>query len=163
MGEMFSELDAALLRRTFALALQARQAGDEPFGALLADADGAVVLEARNTVVTDHDATAHAERNLIALASAEIGDEDLSPYTLFTSTEPCPMCAGAVHWGGVGRVVFGLSQDGLYAMSAASEPADSFLLGCRQVLAASGHGVTVVGPCLEAEARQPHVGFWPAG
>ncbi|MGA9533517.1 MAG: nucleoside deaminase [Anaerolineales bacterium] len=160
MTENLPDRDEELLRRTFALATAARGAGNHPFGALLADPNGDIVLEALNTVVIDGDVTAHAERNLITKASMELGADSLREHTLYSSTEPCPMCAGAIHWGGVGRIVYGLSQEGLYAMSASGDPAESFLLGCRQVFAASGHDVKVVGPCLEAGARQPHIGFW---
>lgn len=157
-----SQADVVLLRRTFELAVEARAAGDHPFGALLADSNGEVVLQARNTVNSERDVTAHAERNLIALASIELEDRELSSYTIYASTEPCPMCAGAVYWGGVGRVVYGLSQRGLYALSAA-DPTESFLLSCRQVLEAGGRPVQVEGPYLEAEARRPHEGFWGSG
>lgn len=160
MTDRPSDLDESLLRRTFELAADARRAGNHPFGALLADLDGAIVMEARNTVITNGDVTAHAELNLIAKASMELGTHALQELTLYASTEPCPMCAGSVYWGGVSQLVFGLSQQALYQLTAGGDPAESFLLGCRQVLAAGGRRVEVVGPCLEEEAARPHAGFW---
>ena len=96
--------DHKLLRRAIDLARQARAHGNHPFGALLADAHGQVLLEAENTVLTGRDATGHAETNLIRLASAQLSEEARLHSTLYTSTEPCPMCTGAIFWAGVGRV-----------------------------------------------------------
>jgi tRNA(Arg) A34 adenosine deaminase TadA len=89
----------------------ARANGNHPFGALLLDADGNVVLEAENTVLTARDCTGHAETNLMRMASERFDPEFLSRCTLYTSTEPCAMCAGAIYWGNVRRVVFALSQE----------------------------------------------------
>ena len=84
----------------------AREAGNHPFGAVLADADGMVVLSAQNTVVTDSDVTGHAESNLVRLASQTLG-RDLRGYSLYTSTEPCAMCAGAMVLARLDALVFG--------------------------------------------------------
>ena len=135
-----------------------RAHGNHPFGALLADASGQILLEAENTVLTEQDFTGHAETNLIRLASARLSKEKLKQCTLDTSTEPCAMCTGAIYWAGVGRVVYGLSEPGLYALTGSGH--DGLLLSCREVLAHGGHAVEVIGPALEDEARQVHVGFW---
>ena len=90
------------------IARRARSAGNHPFGALLVGADGEVLLEAENTVMTEHDCTGHAETNLMRLASTRFSLDILSGCTLYTSTEPCAMCAGAIYWGGINRVVYGL-------------------------------------------------------
>ena len=153
-------IDRELLRRAIDLAGRARAHGNHPFGALLAGEDGQVLLEAENTVLTEHDVTGHAETNLIRLASARLATETLSRCTLYTSTEPCAMCTGAIYWAGVGRVVYGLSEAGLYALTGSGH--DGLRLPCREVLAHGGHAVDVLGPALEDEARQVHVGFWGA-
>ncbi len=154
----FLETDLRLLRRAIALADLARTHGNHPFGALLADETGQVLAEAENTVLTERDATGHAETNLIRLTSRRFAPETLTRCTLYTSTEPCPMCAGAIYWAGVGRVVYGLSEAGLYAFPGAST--EKLLLPCRDVFARGAHGVEVLGPLLEDEARKPHAGFW---
>ena len=102
--------DETLLRRAIELARQAVAHGNHPFGALLATPDGKILLEAENTCRTGHDATGHAERNLMTEASRRFPQETLSTATLYTSTEPCAMCAGATYWVGVARVVYGLSE-----------------------------------------------------
>lgn len=145
-------LDAMLLRQAVALSAQARDAGDQPYGALLADADGRVLLEARNTQVTGCDLSAHAELNLVRAASPRFDRDTLSACTVYASGEPCAMCAGALYWSGVGRVVYGLSIETMTELGGAD--ADELLLHCGDVLAYGMRPVEVVGPALEDEARR---------
>ena len=102
--------DEAFLRRAIAVAAAARARGNHPFGAILVGPDGRVLLEAENTVNTERDATGHAERNLMTQASQRFDRGLLARSTMYTSTEPCAMCAGSVYWVGVRRVVYGLSD-----------------------------------------------------
>jgi tRNA(Arg) A34 adenosine deaminase TadA len=151
-------IEMSLLVRAIALAASARAHGNHPFGALLADENGRILVEAENTVITENDATGHAETNLVRLASQQFPIEVLAKSTLYTSTEPCPMCAGAVFWSGIGRVVYALDEDGLYALTGDSP--ESLKLPCREVFARGGRPIEVVGPLLEAEAAKVHEGFW---
>ncbi len=153
-----NDTDAHLLKVAIALAHSARQHGNHPFGALLADEHGTVLLQAENTVVTARDFTGHAETNLMREASKAFPPATLASCTLYTSTEPCPMCSGAIFWGNVGRVVYALSQAGLYSLTGDSP--DKLPLSCREVLAHAGRHVEVIGPALEDEARKVHEGFW---
>jgi tRNA(Arg) A34 adenosine deaminase TadA len=153
-----TEIDRELLRLAIEVAGRARAHGNHPFGAVLAGENGQVLLEVENTVLTTHDVTGHAETNLIRLASARLTKEALSQCTLYASTEPCAMCAGAIYWAGVGRVVYGLSERELYALTGSGH--NGLLLPCREVLAHGGRRVEVIGPALEPEARLVHVGFW---
>jgi tRNA(Arg) A34 adenosine deaminase TadA len=157
-NEKMSDNDLQLLRLVIDVARRAREHGNHPFGALLADEQGNVLLEAENTVITERDCTGHAELNLMRLASRQFSAEVLSRGTLYSSTEPCPMCAGSIFWGGVGRVVYALSEEGLYAMTGDSP--DKLLLSCRDVFARGGRPIEVLGPALEDEARRVHEGFW---
>lgn len=150
--------DLPILRHAIALAASARQHGNHPFGALLADENGQVLLEAENTVVTENDSTGHAETNLVRLASRRFPTELLAKYTLYTSTEPCPMCSGAIFWSGIGRVIYALSEERLYAM--AGDSPESLKMPCREVFARGGRLVEVLGPLLEEEAALVHDGFW---
>ena len=100
------EQDSIFLSRALELARQAAAHGNEPFGALLVR-DGAVVMESENQIHTAHDPTAHAELGLIRAFCGETGITDLSGYTLYSSCEPCFMCAGAMVWARLGRLVFG--------------------------------------------------------
>ena len=96
-----------LLRRAIEIAKNAREHGNHPFGALLADENGNILLEAENTVETDSDCTGHAETNLMRMASKAYPPETLQKTTLYTSTEPCPMCFTAIHWSHIKKIVFG--------------------------------------------------------
>ena len=153
-----TEKDLRLLREAIELARLAREHGNHPFGSLLADEQGNILLRAENTVITESDCTGHAETNLMRMVSKVYSPEQLATCTLYTSTEPCPMCAGAIFWGNVRRVVYALDQEGLYAFT--GESPDKLQLSCRQVFAHSGRSIEVFGPALEVEARKVHEGFW---
>ncbi len=158
-----TDADLVHARRAIALAAESRAEGNHPFGALLVDADGQVVAEAHNSVVVGHDPTGHAETNLVRQAGPIAASEgiELSTTTLYTSTEPCAMCAGAIYWAGIGRVVYALAEVDLLAMTGGDHPDNPTLaLPCRQVFAAGSQPVDVDGPVLEAEARAVHEGFW---
>lgn len=148
------------LRRALELARLARERGNHPFGALLVDEQGAVLLEAQNTVVTESDCTGHAETNLMREASRRLPAKTLARCTLYTSTEPCAMCAGAIYWGGVTRVVFGLSEHSLLGLTGDDPENPTLQLPCREVFARGQQDVQVIGPLLEEEARAVHQGFW---
>lgn len=154
-----NETDLKFIRLSFQVAAEARANGNHPFGALLVDEEGHVLLEGENTVVTDHDCTGHAETNLIREASRAYSPEFLARCTLYASTEPCPMCAGAIFWSNVRRVVFGLSTAGLNALVGEETP-DVLNLPSRELFAKGRKRIEVVGPVLEEEARRVHEGFW---
>jgi tRNA(Arg) A34 adenosine deaminase TadA len=155
-----NEADLQHLRTAIQVAKDAREHGNHPFGAILVDEKDQVLLQAENTVVTGRDCTGHAETNLMRLASQHFSEEQLARCTLYTSTEPCAMCAGAIFWGNVRRVVFALSEVDLYEIAGPSP--DHLVLPCREVFAHSQRPVEVVGPAqeLDEEARSVHMGFW---
>ncbi len=78
-----------------------------PFGAAIIDPEGRVLVVASNSVLKDHDATAHAEINAIRQAGQLLGTHDLSGCTLITSCYPCPMCLGAIVWSNIKHVIYG--------------------------------------------------------
>ncbi len=160
MDDTLSGRDEALLRRTFELAQESRAHGNHPFGALLADAEGRVLLVGENTCRTEGDATGHAERNLASEASKRLPPKVLARATLYSSAEPCAMCAGAIYWAGIGRVVYGLSEKRLKAMIGPHPENLTLDLECRTVFRAGQRPVTVAGPALEDEAAAGHAGFW---
>ena len=149
-----------LLLQAVAVAARARERGNHPFGALLADADGRVLLTAENTVVTASDATGHAETNLVRLATAEYTSNDLQELALYTSTEPCAMCSGAIYWSGIGTVVYALAETDLYQITGDDDQNPTLVLPCRTVFAAGRRPITVAGPFDIAAAREVHAGFW---
>ena len=106
--------DETLLRQAFAVAKRARETGDHPFGSALADGDGNLLMEQGNGFTSEgRDRTAHAERLIASRAARAYDLQFLQRCTLYTSAEPCAMCAGAIYWAGIGRVVYGQSEKGL--------------------------------------------------
>ena len=145
------------IRRAIEPAASARKNGNHPFGALLVDENGQVMITAENTTLTKHDATRHAELNLVQLAPEAFSSAALSKATLHTSTEPCLMCCGAIHWARIPSVVFGCSAKRL----ASIVRSDHFLFPCRETFMKTKQPrVVVIGPVLETEAIVVHRGFW---
>ena len=156
-----SPADAGHLARAIGMARSSRLHGNHPFGAILVTGDGGVI-EAENTVVTEHDPTGHAELNLVRRASARLAAAAMRGSTLYTSTEPCAMCSGAIYWAGIGRVVYALPEEALAALVPAQDGAPTMDLPCREVFARGGTPVIVAGPALVEEASAVHAGFWDA-
>jgi tRNA(Arg) A34 adenosine deaminase TadA len=155
-----SPADVTYLRTAIDLAGRSRRRGNHPFGALLVDANGVVAAEAENTVVSEHDVTGHAETNLVRIASRRFDSAYLHSCTMYTSTEPCAMCSGAIYWSGIRRVIYGLSEAGLLKLTGSHEDNLTMSLPCRDVFAHGQGSIKVVGPALEDEARRVHDGFW---
>jgi tRNA(Arg) A34 adenosine deaminase TadA len=151
--------DQKFIRAAIEVALKSRENGNHPFGALLVDRDGRILLEAQNTVLTESDCTGHAETNLMRKASQKYDRDFLAGCSLYTSTEPCPMCSGAIFWGNVRRVVYGLSEKRLYEL-VGGKSEDVLLLSCRAVFDSGRKPMEVLGPILEEEAISVHEGFW---
>ena len=153
--------DEALLRQTFAVAARSREAGDHPFGALLADANGKVLREQGNGYTSEGgDRTAHAERLLASWAAKHLSLAELQTATLYSSAEPCAMCAGAIYWAGIGRVVFGQTERELKAQTGAHDENPTLDLPCHIVFDAGQRPTEIVGPLLAEEAAQLQADFW---
>jgi tRNA(Arg) A34 adenosine deaminase TadA len=152
--------DIALLRRAFDVARRAQLRGNHPFGAILVDANGAVLIEMENGFMPDRDMTGHAERLLATHACKAYDPQTLARATMYCSAEPCAMCAGAIYWAGIGRVVFGLSERRLKAITGDHAENPTLELPCRTVFAAGQRPVEVIGPLIEEEAAALHAGAW---
>jgi tRNA(Arg) A34 adenosine deaminase TadA len=163
-ASIVGEMDASMppldhekfLRRALEVAQRARTHGNHPFGAILVGGAG----EAENGYMPDHDMTGHAERLLATAASKQFDPKFLATCTLYTSAEPCCMCAGAAYWAGIGRVVYGLSERRLKTITGNHAENPTLDLPCRTVFAAGQRPVEVIGPLLEDEAAAIHAGVW---
>ncbi|KZD21649.1 nucleoside deaminase [Tardiphaga robiniae] len=155
-----SSRDEALLRLSFDAARKAMERGNHPFGAILVDAHGKVLMEAGNAFMPSHDGTAHAERLLCSEASIAYDETKLKTFTLYSSAEPCAMCAGAIYWVGIGRLVYGLGEQRLKMITGNHPENPTLDLPCRDVFAAGQKSIEVVGPLLEDEAAAQHERFW---
>jgi tRNA(Arg) A34 adenosine deaminase TadA len=157
MREITDE-DLQWLRFAFSLADRSVDGGDQPYGAVLVGTEGTALVEGMNTRATSGDATGHAELHVVREASKRWPREFLAACTLYSSAEPCPMCAGAIGWSGPGRLVFGLSKEAEYALGlSAGSPrfADPGLP--RAIFEALVPPIEVHGPVLEEEASRPHL------
>lgn len=155
--------DEALLRRAFEVARRSRAGGDHPFGSVLADGEGKLLMEQGNGYTSEGgDRTAHAERLLASRAARAYDLKFLARCTLYTSAEPCAMCAGAIYWAGIGRVVYGQTEKSLKAETGAHDENPTLDLPCDIVFAAGQRSTEVAGPLLEDEAAQLQADFWKA-
>jgi tRNA(Arg) A34 adenosine deaminase TadA len=155
-----SERDEQFLRRSFDVARRAMTHGNHPFGAVLVDQHGNVLLEAENGYMPAHDGTAHAERLLATKACTTLSADVLATATLYSSAEPCAMCAGAMYWAGIGRLVYGLSEHRLREFTGNHPENPTLDLPCREVFESGQRATEVVGPLLEDEAAALHAGVW---
>jgi tRNA(Arg) A34 adenosine deaminase TadA len=145
------------IKRCFELALSAAHGGNHPFGAVLA-LDGKIVLTAENTIHSENDITRHAEMNLISMAVKKLGPLELKRAILYTSTEPCAMCAGALYWSKIGRLVFGCSVERLMEITGGG-----LNMSSRSLLNCGSHQVEIIGPVEEEIGADIHRKFWKNG
>ncbi len=134
------------LRLSFTYAIDAKKLNDGPFGALVLDEQNEIIARAGNTANSDHSITYHAEINAIQQAEYNRGKGKLKGCTLFSSAEPCPMCASAIAWSGLSKVIYGVSIETLKA-----EGFDQIDIGCREILERANYPIKVIGPRLEKE------------
>jgi tRNA(Arg) A34 adenosine deaminase TadA len=146
------------LRRANAIAHAALQAGHHPFGALLLDADGTTVLMEQGNV----SAVEHAEAVLAREAAMRFAPVRLWRCTLVTTVEPCAMCAGTQYWAHIGRLVYGMSERELLALTGDHAENPTLDLPCREVFARGQKAVEVIGPVAAAqeEIAALHRDFW---
>ena len=102
--------DERLMRMALAEAEAARQQGEIPIGAVIA-CQGRIIARAHNLTETLTDVTAHAEMQAITAAANQLGGKYLADCTLYVTVEPCVMCAGAIGWAQIGRVVYGAADE----------------------------------------------------
>lgn len=133
-AKISDEREKELLTRTFELAEMARAAGNTPFGALLADQEGNILLEQQNIELTESDSTGHAETTLARRAAKKYDKDFLWNTTLYSSAEPCCMCTGAIYWSNIGRIVYGLAETDLLATTGDNEVNPTFNISSREIL-----------------------------
>lgn len=162
MSERKYEDHLRLLRLCVEISRQARLAGNTPFGCLLAGPNGDVLWEQGNVEIAESACTGHAETKLMEEVSKRYTKETLWTCTLYTTAEPCAMCAGAVYRGNVGSVVYGLSEKRLGDLTGDHPQNPTLNLPCRDIFRRGRKPVTVIGPFpeLEEEIIAVHRGYW---
>ena len=102
--------DTYFMRQALIEAQRAYDKNEVPVGAVVV-ANHRIIARAHNLVETLNDVTAHAEMQAITAAANVLGGKYLTDCTLFVTVEPCPMCAGALGWAQLSRVVYGASDE----------------------------------------------------
>lgn len=158
---LLDERDGRYLRKAIGWSHAARRRGNRPFGCIIVSAGNEVLAEGYNSNGETGDCTAHAEVNALrALAGRGHTREQLAGATLYASGEPCVMCAGAIFWSAIGRVVFGIDADRLRVFRGERGDQRDAELSCRDVFRASPHAIECIGPALIDEASAAHEGAW---
>lgn len=154
--------EVALLKRTVEIGREAMENGNHPFGALLADAEGNILMEQGNVEVTDPNCTGHAETALMRRASAKYSYEEMEKLTLYSCCEPCCMCAGAMYWGHLGRLVYACTEAALKEVTGNDPRNPTLDLPCQAVFACGQREMEVVGPIPEMfeDFLSLHRGYW---
>ncbi len=152
-----------LLRRVVEICHEARAAGNHPFGCLLADKAGNVLMEQGNEEVTlKGDCTAHAECLLMRKASQVYSKEQMAELTMYSCGEPCSMCTGAMYWGNLGRLVYIARETELKKVTGDDLRNPTLDMPCRAVFARGQKKMEVVGPIIELEPEffKSHENYW---
>jgi tRNA(Arg) A34 adenosine deaminase TadA len=149
---------AAMLARAHALARKAMDAGHHPFAALLVAADHETVLMEQGNV----DSVNHAEAVLAREAARRYPPAELWPCTLVSTVEPCAMCAGTQYWANIGRLVYGIEEKTLLAITGNHAENPTLDLPCRHVFARGQKDVQVIGPvpAMQEEIAALHRRYW---
>ena len=158
--DALNDNDGTYLRRAITLSAEGSAKGNRPFGAVVVTADGTVLAEAHNDNAATGDCSAHAEVNALRRIDVRQARDMLAGATMYASGEPCVMCAGAIFWSGIRRVVFGIDAVSLRHFRATQAGAGDLEMSCREVFASSPQPFEVIGPALLDEAARPHHDFW---
>lgn len=157
---VLDERDGLYLRQAIALADLGRSRGNRPFGAVLVSPDDEVMGTAWCNTTETGDCTGHAETTLVREVSPRFSRDELARATLYSSGEPCVMCAGAIYWSNIRRVVYGIDAWRLRVFRGERHDQRDAELSCRDVFDASPYAIECIGPSLIDEASRSHVGAW---
>lgn len=130
------------------LALAEAKKGDAPYGAVIVK-DNEVVAVAHNTVKRDNDPSAHAEINAIRSLTAKLKNPSLEGYSIYTTGEPCPMCATACVWSGLSEIIYGASIQDLITVNQSQ-----ISISCEEVIAKSFRKIKVIKDVLKNECLE---------
>ncbi len=148
--------DKYYINKAIELAYSAKEKGDNPFGSILVDEDGNIIMEDENTQITENDITGHPELKIAKRAAAKYDKEFLKKCTMYNSAEPCTMCTGAIYWSGIGRIVFGISKKRLNELKTNGEGSINYSI--HELLGNSQKSFEIIGPMdeMKEEVEKPH-------
>ena len=152
-----------LLKRVIDICWEAREGGNHPFGCLLADKEGNILMEQGNGEVSlNGDCTAHAEALLMRKASQIYSKDEMKELTMYNCGDPCAMCAGAMYWGNLGRLLY-IGRESELLERTGDDPRNPTLnLPSRVVFASGQKDIEVLGPFIELEEEffKCHENYW---
>lgn len=159
---MDKEKHIKLLKRCIEISENARVHGNTPFGALLANKEGEILLEQENIEITESICTGHAETTLAARASHKYSKTFLWECFLYTTAEPCAMCTGAIYWANIGTIVYAMTEKRLLTLTGEDDQNPTFDLPTKEILSHGQKKITVIGPFpeIEKQASSVHEGYW---
>ncbi|MEE8348130.1 MAG: nucleoside deaminase [Acidobacteriota bacterium] len=149
-----TETDRELIGRTYEIARAGGADGGRPFGSVLVH-DGQIIAEFKNLVQETGDVTQHAESGLVAMVSQKHSRDLLTECTLYTSTEPCIMCCGAIYWAGISGLVYGTTASQMSQLLGR----EYLSIPSREVFQRIQPCLTVVGPVREVEGLKIHADY----
>lgn len=160
------EHEVDLLKRVIEICAEAKARGDHPFGCLLADDEGNILMEQGNEDVTSGgDCTSHAETVLMRKASKVYDKEAMAKLTMYNCADSCAMCTGAMYWGNLGRMVYICPESKLKEMTGDDIRNPTLNLPSVVVIASGQKPMEIVGPFPELvpDFIALHEGYWKKG
>lgn len=147
------------LSRANAIALRAMQFGHQPFGCVIVAPDHETVLFEHSNI----DTVEHAESCAARLAWKHFSAEYLWECSLYTTVEPCAMCAGTMYWANIGRLVYGMSQEQLREITGDDPRNPTLSISAREILLSGFKAINVIGPVesMCERIKSVHERFWP--
>ena len=142
------------MRECVELSERAIESGNPPFGSVLVH-ESKVILKAHNTTATDKNFARHAEFNILAEALERFGPHIFPKSTLYSTNEPCAMCAGAIYWSGIREVVYGLGNSVLLEIRGWGLD-----ISGHEILSRGTDRVIVISGILEEKIREIHEMYW---
>lgn len=146
------------LRAAQQIAVRSVESGHHPFGSILVAPDNQTILLEQTNI----DALNHAESTLARSACSAYSPDYLQQCTLYTTVEPCCMCAGAIYWANIGRVAYGLAEEKLLEITGNNEKNPTLNIPCRYVFSRGQKTIKVWGPFpeIERDILSLHEAYW---
>jgi tRNA(Arg) A34 adenosine deaminase TadA len=156
IGELMnlSNEEHFFLNQTLEIAKESVTNGNHPFGALLVY-NGEIVCKSENEVIVTSDVTAHAELLLIQKAQSLLSSKELKESILYSSTEPCPMCTGAIYWSGIQKVIYGTKASKLLNIAG-----DGFKLSALNLVKYAPRDLDFIAASNTVQFDKLHFDFW---